>query len=380
MTNLSDTRIRSETQNWADRVHKLTTKIDNKQTTLDSINSQLSKIDKGLDNAEYTNAKNSYDDLDSQESTIVAKLAKAKSKATINKLNAQLTSIRSNKMQYAQKMKQIASANGFTSKLSARTRKNRNKKAVAKLISNLKAQRATAQAKADYYKQVLIQRQTAETAKRNAPVIAEQVNQGRNQGHTMLFRTDMQDDTVFELIETSPSQTDTNDIATRPIDGSQTETNFIARSSMEYTATYYLKGNSFAELDALYQKLSNWSYKYEFTVQGFSHWTHAFISSIGKSTDQTINGNGLIVNITFDYARQADIKYKQVTKGNLSHKAGTKKQSGTRNGKTAKYITVKPGMTYSQIAKKMNVSLSDIMSMNKYKATAIPVGAKVRYE
>lgn len=283
-------------------------------------------------------------------------------------------------MQYAQKMKQIASANGFTSKLSARTRKNRNKKAVAKLISNLKAQRATAQAKADYYKQVLIQRQTAETAKRNAPVIAEQVNQGRNQGHTMLFRTDMQDDTVFELIETSPSQTDTNDIATRPIDGSQTETNFIARSSMEYTATYYLKGNSFAELEALYQKLSNWSYKYEFTVQGFSHWTHAFISSIGKSTDQTINGNGLIVNITFDYARQADIKYKQVTKGNLSHKAGTKKQSGTRNGKTAKYITVKPGMTYSQIAKKMNVSLSDIMSMNKYKATAIPVGAKVRYE
>lgn len=380
MTNLSDTRIRSETQNWADRVHKLTTKIDNKQTTLDSINSQLSKIDKGLDNAEYTNARNSYDDLDSQESSIVAKLAKAKSKATINKLNAQLTSIRSNKMQYAQKMKQIASANGFTSKLSARTRKNRNKKAVAKLISNLKAQRATAQAKADYYKQVLIQRQTAETAKRNAPVIAEQVNQGRNQGHTMLFRTDMQDDTVFELIETSPSQTDTNDIATRPIDGSQTETNFIARSSMEYTATYYLKGNSFAELDALYQKLSNWSYKYEFTVQGFSHWTHAFISSIGKSTDQTINGNGLIVNITFDYARQADIKYKQVTKGNLSHKAGTKKQSGTRNGKTAKYITVKPGMTYSQIAKKMNVSLSDIMSMNKYKATAIPVGAKVRYE
>lgn len=380
MTNLSDTRIRSETQNWADRVHKLTTKIDNKQTTLDSINSQLSKIDKGLDNAEYTNAKNNYDDLDSQESAIVAKLEKAKSKATINKLNAQLTSIRSNKMQYAQKMKQIASANGFTSKLSARTRKNRNKKAVAKLISNLKAQRATAQAKADYYKQVLIQRQTAETAKRNAPVIAEQVNQGRNQGHTMLFRTDMQDDTVFELIETSPSQTDTNDIATRPIDGSQTETNFIARSSMEYTATYYLKGNSFAELDALYQKLSNWSYKYEFTVQGFSHWTHAFISSIGKSTDQTINGNGLIVNITFDYARQADIKYKQVTKGNLSHKAGTKKQSGTRNGKTAKYITVKPGMTYSQIAKKMNVSLSDIMSMNKYKATAIPVGAKVRYE
>ena len=380
MTNLSDTRIRSETQNWADRVHKLTTKIDNKQTTLDSINSQLSKIDKGLDNAEYTNAKNSYDDLDSQESTIVAKLEKAKSKATINKLNTQLASIRSNKMQYAQKMKQIASANGFTSKLSARTRKNRNKKAVATLISNLKAQRATAQAKADYYKQVLIQRQTAETAKRNAPVIAEQVNQGRNQGHTMLFRTDMQDDTVFELIETSPSQTDTNDIATRPIDGSQTETNFIARSSMEYTATYYLKGNSFAELDALYQKLSNWSYKYEFTVQGFSHWTHAFISSIGKSTDQTINGNGLIVNITFDYARQADIKYKQVTKGNLSHKAGTKKQSGTRNGKTAKYITVKPGMTYSQIAKKMNVSLSDIMRMNKYKATAIPVGAKVRYE
>lgn len=380
MTNLSDTRIRSETNLWADNVHKLTSKIENKQTVLDSINSQLSKIDKALDNTEYNNARSNYDDLANQVSTLSTKLAKAKSKATINKLNAELTSAKANKAQYAQKMKQIASANGFTSKLSSRTRKAQNKKAVAKLIANLKAQRANAKAKADYYKNVLIQRQYAETAKRNAPVIAEQVNQGRNAGHTMLFRSDMQDDTVFELIETSPSQTDSNDIATRPIDGSQTETNFIARSSMEYTATFYLKGDSFAELDALYQKLSSWSYQYEFTIQGFSHWTHAFISSIGKSTDQTINSNGLILNITFNFARQADIKYKQVTKGNLSHKAGSKKQSGTRNGKTAKYITVKPGMTYSQIAKKMNVSLSDVMSMNKYKSTAIPVGAKVRYQ
>ena len=221
--------------------------------------------------------------------------------------------------------------------------------------------------------------QRAINAKRNAPVIAEQMKTGKSAGHTMIYRTDMQDSQVFELIETSPTETVSNDVATKPIDGQTVETNFIAHSSMEYSATFYLKGEDFNDCDNKYKQLLDWSYQYELTVDGFSRWKHAYITSIGKSTDQTINSNGLIVNITFTYARQAQIKYKKVTKGKTKHKAGTKKTSGSRKGKKGRYIKVKPGMTYSQIARKTGTPLATIMKMNKWKATSLPIGVKVRY-
>lgn len=376
---LSDTKIRSETAFWADKVSKLTTKIKNKQTTLQSINSQLSKIDKSLDNTEYNNAKNNYDDLASQADSVSAKLAKSKSKATKNKLSSELNDINSKKSRYAQQMKQIASANGFTSKLNARTRKLRNKKDVTRLISNLKNQRDSALKSQNYYRQTALSRQRTKVMQRNSGIIQQKLSDVKDTGFTTLYRTDMMDDTVFQLIETSPSETVNNDVATKPVDGSTVETNFIAQNSQEYSSTFYIKGDSFADLDAQYKQLKDWSNKYELTINGFSHWTHAYITSLGKSTDATIAGNAMIITITFTYARQAQIKYKQETKSTVSHKAGTKKQSGSRKGQTAKYITVKPGMTYSEIARKTGTSLSDIMSMNKYKSTAIPVGAKVRY-
>lgn len=216
-------------------------------------------------------------------------------------------------------------------------------------------------------------------AKRNAPIIAKKMKAGKKANHTMIYRTDMQDSRVFELIETSPTETVANDVATKPIDGGSVETNFIAQSSMEYSATFYMKGKDFYDLDNKYKQLMDWSYQYELTVDGFTRWKHAYITSIGKATDQTINSNGLIINITFSYARQAQIKYKKNTKSKTKHKAGTKKSSGSRNGKTRRYITVKPGMTYSQIAKKTGTSLSKILKMNKWKSSSLPVGAKVRY-
>lgn len=87
----------------------------------------------------------------------------------------------------------------------------------------------------------------------------------------------------------------------------------------------------------------------------------------------------MIISITFSYARQAQIKYKKVTKGKTKYKAGAKKSSGSRKGKKGRYITVKPGMTYSQISKKTGTSLSSLIKMNKWKSSSLPVGAKVRY-
>lgn len=376
---LSDTRIRSETQKWADKVSQLTSKIDDRNAILSALDGEINAINAGLSDADYVACKNDYNSYKKQISTLNKQLKSSKSKATKNKLTSQINDLKSKKTNCANKMRQIAKNKGFSKQLTAMLQKSHNKDMVNKLISDLKKQRTTATKQRNYWKNITESRRRALIAKRNAPVIAEQMKRGKSKGHTMIYRTDMQDSRVFELIETSPTETGTNDVATKPIDGGQVETNFIAQSSIEYSATFYLRGKDFNDCDNKYKQLLDWSYQYELTVDGFSRWKHAYITSIAKSTDNTINSNGMIISITFSYARQAQIKYKKVTKGKTKHKAGAKKSSGSRKGKKGRYITVKPGMTYSQISKKTGTSLSSLIKMNKWKSSNLPVGAKVRY-
>lgn len=376
---LSDTRIRSETYLWAKKVSQLTNKINAKSANQKVLQKQIEDIDKSINDARYLQAKNSYQDISNQISSVQAKYNKSKSKATKTKYLTQINNLKSQKSSYAQQMKAIAKAKGLDSKLSQRASKARNLKLLKQLIIDLKSQRTKAKSNQNYYEGTSLSRQRAKLQKRNAPIIQEQLADAKKTGVSTIYRTDMLDSSVFKLIETSPSETASNDVATKPIDGSTVETNFISQSSLEYTATFYLMGDNFQDCDAQYNKLRDWSYQFEFTVNGFSRWQHAYITSIAKSTDATIAKNALIVTITFSYARQAQIKYKTITKSKKKHKAGTKKKTGTRNGKKGRYITVKPGMTYSQISRKTGTSLSSLMSMNKWKASSLPVGAKVRY-
>lgn len=376
---LSDTRIRSETALWAKKVSELTNKINAKSSNQKALQKQIEDIDKSINDARYLQAKNSYQDISNQISSVQAKYNKSKSKATKTKYLTQINNLKSQKSGYAQQMKAIAKTKGLDSKLSQRASKARNLKLLKQLISDLKSQRSKAKSNQNYYEGTSLSRQRAKLQKRNAPIIQEQLADAKKTGVSTIYRTDMLDSSVFKLIETSPSETASNDVATKPIDGSTVETNFISQSSLEYTATFYLMGDNFQDCDAQYNKLRDWSYQFEFTVNGFSRWQHAYITSIAKSTDATIAKNALIVTITFSYARQAQIKYKTITKSKKKHKAGTNKKTGTRNGKKGRYITVKPGMSYAQIARKTGTSLSSLMSMNKWKSGSLPVGAKVRY-
>lgn len=376
---LSDTRIRSETYLWAKKVSDLTNKINAKSANQKDLQKQIEDIDNSINDARYLQAKNSYEDLNNQINSIKSKYNKSKSKVTKNKYLTQINNLKSQKSGYSQQMKAIAKEKGFANKLSKRASKSRNLALLKQLINDLKTQRSKAKSNHNYYEGTSLSRQRAKLQKRNAPIIQEQLADAKKSGVSTIYRTDMLDNSVFKLIETSPSETTSNDVATKPIDGSTVETNFISQSSLEYTATFYLQGENFQDCDAQYNKLRDWSYQYEFTINGFSRWQHAYITSIAKSTDSTVARNALIVTITFSYARQAQIKYKTVTKSKKKHKAGTKKKAGTRKGKSGRYITVKPGMTYSQIARKTGTSLSSLMSMNKWKSSSLPVGAKVRY-
>lgn len=378
-SNLSDTRIRSETDFWTDKVSQLTNKINANIGVQQALLQQIADIDNSINNHDYKDAKNNYDNLTNQIVIIKDEYNNSKSINEKNGYLNQINNLKSQKSSYAQKMRIIANENGYSTSLALRTAKSRNLELVTKLINDLKSQLQNANNNRNYYERTAIYRRKDVVQKRNAPIIQEQLADAKDNGYSTIYRTDMQDNSVFKLIETSPSETASNDVATKPIDGSTVETNFISQSSLEYTATFYLVGENFQDCDAQYNKLRDWSYQYEFTINGFSRWQHAFITSIAKSTDSTIAKNAMIVTITFSYARQAQIKYKTITKSKKKHKAATKKTSGSRKGKKGRYIKVKPGMTYWQISRKTGVPLATIMKMNKWKATALPIGVKVRY-
>lgn len=376
---LSDTRIRSATKRWANKVQSISKRLNNKKALINSLNRQISKIDNAINNPEYLNVKNKYENIVAQENDIKQKLAKTKSKGAKNRLNNQLTNLKAKAHPIYAKMKEIARKKGLSKEFAKRRRLRRNRNAINHLIASLKNQQKTANAKVAYYRKVLYERSSAYIRKRNEPIIAQRLKQAKGKGVTTLYRTDMQDATVFQLIETSPSETDSNDVATKPVDnGHGIETNVVSRNSMEYSATYYIQGDSFAQLDAEFHKLMDWSSLYEFTVSGFTRWNHAYITSIGKSTESGIAGNGMILNITFDYLRQAKIQYKKITKSKLKHKSGAKKSIGRSGGR--RYIRVKPGMTYWQISKRMHVPIKKLEKMNRWHSRSIPVGSKVRYQ
>lgn len=375
-SNLSDTRIRSETQFWADKVSFLTNKINKNISVLSNLKTQIKELESNVDSGDYHQAKDYYHDLTNQINNIVSELNNSKSSNYKNDLTNQINNLKNQKSIYAQKMRTAIGVSASTSIFA----KQRQVQLVTKLISDLKTQRDLANLQLEYYENISLSRNKAKLQKSNAYEIQSKLSDANDsEGLSTIYRTDMMDSSVFKLIETSPSETETNDVATKPIDGNTAETNFISQSSLEYTATFYLLGKNFQDCDAQYNKLRDWSYQYEFTINGFSRWQHAYITSIAKSTDSTIAKNALIVTITFSYARQAQIKYKTINKSNHSNKAPIKKKAGKRKGKKGRYITVKPGMTYWQIARKTGASLSWIMKVNKWPARSLPIGAKVRY-
>jgi LysM repeat protein len=90
--------------------------------------------------------------------------------------------------------------------------------------------------------------------------------------------------------------------------------------------------------------------------------------------------NGAGVSISLQYVRFADVAWRKKKPAQKKTSNTGKKQpvSKKKTTNTAKYHVVKRGETYSHIAVKYKVSLSKILSWNKWEPTRLPVGAKVR--
>ncbi|MBC6389200.1 hypothetical protein ERK14_06580 [Lactobacillus kunkeei] len=149
---LSDTRIRSETQFWADRVHKLTSKIDDKNKLVNSLNSEIAAINATITNVDYVLCRSNYNDYNNQINQLIAERNQFKSKATENQLSSQINDLKSKKASCANKMKLIANTNGFINEFMSITEKTRNVNLISSLIVDLKQQRTAANKQREYWR------------------------------------------------------------------------------------------------------------------------------------------------------------------------------------------------------------------------------------
>ncbi|UQS85788.1 LysM peptidoglycan-binding domain-containing protein (plasmid) [Apilactobacillus apisilvae] len=372
---LSDAKIRSETKIWSKKVKKIASKLKAKRKDHQSLIDGLNSINKNLNSPEYNKAQGSYDNYKSQASDLKAKIKKSKSKKTKSKLQGQLNDVIKKKSALSQKMNSIARNKGFTVWHNRKVRKEVTIRNSNKLIHSLEKQKSHAKGKYSYYRNTILTRHRNRIRKKNSKIMRKKIKHAKKHGASVLYRTDMMDSEVFWLYETSPSETNSNTVATHATDKNSVQTNYVALDSRELSGTYILQGKNLKDASHKYKKLMLWSRHYEFTIQGFSYWQHAYISSIGKSTDETMNKNALSLSISFTYAKQAKIQYSR-TKS--KRKAPAKKHKGSKSGTKGGHIRVKPGMTYAQIAKKSGTSLSHLMKINKWPANKLPVGAKVR--
>lgn len=193
---------------------------------------------------------------------------------------------------------------------------------------------------------------------------------------TAVYREDLKSGQVFLLGETSPTETNEQNLPTHPVDASDPRLNYGNTNSKQLSGTYYLHGNSFSSLDSQYAALLSWSsHNYRLCIRGFTRWSHAYLSSVGKSMEEPYKDT-LALQLTFQFADQAQIKFIKATKKKAKPKAV--KKTGTHKS-TAKYIKIKAGMTYWGIGQKYHVSVSWLESHNKWPARVIPIGVNVRY-
>lgn len=381
----SDKKIANETQKWKKTVSADAAKISKAGKAITAAQKKIDTANDCLNKADGYKAKSSaYDALETQIEAQEKLLAKTKSSTKKKTITSKITSLKKDKKSLVSDMKKIASSAGYQKQMSAKTKAQANIKTEKSKISSLKTKKSKDKKVYGQYSSTNTARKLAarkKLQKANGNSIRSKIKAAKKKysGQTAIYRADLKTSRVFMLGEFDPSETNDQDVPTNAVDKSDPRTNYSVRNSKQLSGTYYLFGKSFSDCDKQYEILQGWARKgVEVTVRGFSKWNHAYLSSVGKTAYTAGNKNSMQLSITFTYAKKGKVAYakkktKKKSKSSTGAKTGTKKT-------THKTVTVKSGMTYWSIAQSHNVSVSSLEKMNKWPATKLPIGVKVRYQ
>lgn len=386
------TYLQKKSTEWKSTVSKDADQIDNAKSTIDKAKDKLDTYDEYLQKQNgYNSLKDAYnakqDEIDKQKK-LLSKTKKSSKKKSIESTIKDLTK---QKKEVYQSITKLTNTAEYQKQLKARTKANHAISVEKKKINDINAKKTKDKKVYQTYHNAYVAKKRVETKKKqtqNRSKINDKIAAAKKKykihknvylnGLTTIQRADAMTSRVFILGESDPSETNDQDVPTNEVDNSDPRTNYSVRSSKQLSGTYYLFGKT-SDLDTQFEILQGWARKgIEVTVRGFSKWAHAYLSSVGKTANTAGNKNSLALSLTFTYAMKSKIDYakkksKKKTKSSSTKKSGTKKT-------THKTTTVKTGMTYWSISQKTGVKVSKLEKLNKWPATSIPVGAKVRYE
>lgn len=344
----------------AAKITSINKSITTKQKIIDKVDDYFQNV------SQYNANKEAYDAKEKLIGQLDKQLKETKSKSKQKKIKSKIKSAKTDAAKAAKTMKTIAASKGY------RTEYAKKIKAWA-AIANLKKTRTSYTARktsvTKHYGALKKERDKRKAAtfkklqKKNGSAIAKKIKANKkvkwsgNVGHTAIYRADLKTSRVFFLAEQQPSETNDSNVAQYPVDNSDPRTNYQQRSSKTLTGTYMIFGDTFAKANDQYSILQGWARKgVEVAIKGFSHWTHGYLQSVGKSRD-TPYKNAIALTITFNYAQKAKISYKKKTKGKKDTKKGNSKS-------TKNTVTIKSGMSLYAIAKHYDVKVSELKKRN----------------
>ena len=344
----------------AAKITSINKSITSKQKIIDKVDDYFQNV------SQYNANKEAYDAKEKLIDRLDKQLKKTKSKSKQKKIKGGIKSAKTDAAKAAKTMKTIAASKGYRTEYAKKIRAWAAIKNLKKTRTSYAARKKSATGIYTALKRERDNRKATafnNLQNKNSNTITKKINKNKkikwsnNVGHTAIYRADLKTSRVFFLAEQQPSETNDSNVAQYPVDNSDPRTNYQQRSSRTLTGTYMIFGDTFAKADDQYSILQNWARKgVEVVVKGFSHWTHGYLQSVGKSRD-TPYKNAIALTITFNYAQKAKISYKKKTKGKRDTKKGNSKRA--RN-----MVTIKSGMSLYVIAKHYGVKVSELKKRN----------------
>lgn len=215
------------------------------------------------------------------------------------------------------------------------------------------------------------------TISSNVTSHTKKVDSGTNEGKVAIFRSDGQSTDIVYMATTGGESDDTtSDVSSWARDEGSPAKNYARTSGKTVTTTGIITGDTDSESRTKYNKLLQWNSRhYELTYRGKVYYKHLIMTDINRTYDDY--ETNIKITMTFQFAYTVKVTTSTGTTKTNSNSTASKTTQGTRSS-TYKTITIKSGMTYWALSKTYGKTVKWLESVNKYPATALPIGKKIR--
>lgn len=386
----SDKKLKSEIKQLNSTILGYSKKNTSLNSKINSAKKDQDTYDQKIEKLGYSNYVKAVNQAQDNVSKVEKELSKTKKASEKKSLNKKLKDAQDTLSQARRKSSSINS----TAKKYAAKKNSKSKyiKSLSKTVKSTKAKKSKAlKAKTKYNKQIQAkkakqhnQKVSKATAAINKKISKQKTTFGVP--HSAMFGYDSESSKVVFLLDTQVSETRSADVTSNAIDKGDPIMDHSRVSGIQVSITSKLVGTSTKDINQQYQSLIDWQKNQVVTFEGEIYWKHSVLSEVTKSYESPStmpdenfykNAKSFVLPVTFNLTYIMFAKVKN-SKNNSSKKTNSKGKKQASKSTNKKYVTAKSGTTYWELSQKYGVSIKQLESWNKQKATSIKIGSKLR--